>query len=40
LVRGYGDDTLKSTLRVSVGRPDDNAAFLAAVRASLEEMNP
>ena len=39
LVRGYGDEVLKPMFRVTVGRPDENAAFLAALSASLEEMS-
>lgn len=38
LVRGYGDDILRSAFRVTVGRPDENALFLTALRASLEEV--
>jgi histidinol-phosphate aminotransferase len=40
LIRGYGDDTLRSMFRVTVGRPEENVAFLAALRASLEETRP
>jgi histidinol-phosphate aminotransferase len=39
LIRGYGDEILKPMFRVTVGRPDENAAFLAALTASLEEMS-
>ena len=39
LIRGYGDGILRSTFRVTVGRPEENAAFLTALQDSLEEMS-
>lgn len=38
LVRGYGDEILRGYLRVSVGSPRENNAFLAALRSSVKEM--
>jgi histidinol-phosphate aminotransferase len=38
LVRAYGDDVLRGYLRVSVGSPPENDAFVAALQSALEEL--
>jgi histidinol-phosphate aminotransferase len=39
LVRGYGDDLLRRYFRVSVGLPDENRAFLAALNRAMESRH-
>ena len=39
LIRSYGDPILRGYLRVSVGTPEENRAFLAATRQALKEID-